>query len=58
MKHGIIATLTLALVSLSAQAEDPVNTVVSVKRFMGRRLADLPGPRALPLLGNLLCPSA
>jgi molecular chaperone HscA len=30
------------------QAEDPVNTIVSVKRFMGRRLADLPEADALP----------
>jgi molecular chaperone HscA len=34
--------------ALSAQAEDPVNTVVSVKRFMGRRLADLPDAGRLP----------
>ena len=34
--------------ALSAQAEDPVNTVVSVKRFMGRRLADLPDASKLP----------
>ena len=34
--------------ALSAQAEDPVNTVVSVKRFMGRRLADLPDAGKLP----------
>jgi molecular chaperone HscA len=31
-----------------AQAEDPENTVVSVKRFMGRRLADLSGTHKLP----------
>lgn len=30
------------------QADDPANTIVSVKRFMGRRLADLPDPGALP----------
>ncbi|HET6788103.1 MAG TPA: Hsp70 family protein, partial [Aquabacterium sp.] len=34
--------------ALSAQAEDPVNTIVSVKRFMGRRLADLVGASRLP----------
>lgn len=34
--------------ALSAQAEDPLNTVVSVKRFMGRRLADLPDAGKLP----------
>ena len=32
----------------AAQAEDPENTVVSVKRFMGRRLADLSGTHKLP----------
>jgi molecular chaperone HscA len=32
----------------AAQAEDPENTVASVKRFMGRRLADLPGHGTLP----------
>jgi len=30
------------------QAEDPRNTIVSVKRFMGRRLADLPEAAGLP----------
>lgn len=30
------------------QAEDPVNTIVSVKRFMGRRLADLPEAGSMP----------
>ncbi|EIF34033.1 Fe-S protein assembly chaperone HscA [Burkholderia sp. Ch1-1] len=30
------------------QAEDPLNTIVSVKRFMGRRLADLPEAASLP----------
>jgi len=30
------------------EAEDPVNTIVSVKRFMGRRLADLPEAAMLP----------
>ncbi|MEY4765252.1 MAG: Fe-S protein assembly chaperone HscA [Pseudomonadota bacterium] len=34
--------------ALAAQAEDPVNTVVSVKRFMGRKLADLGDTRRLP----------
>nr|WP_315194153.1 Fe-S protein assembly chaperone HscA [uncultured Aquabacterium sp.] len=34
--------------ALHAQAEDPLNTVVSVKRFMGRRLADLPDAGKLP----------
>ena len=32
----------------AAQAEDPQNTVVSVKRFMGRRLADIDGHSTLP----------
>ena len=32
----------------AAQADDPHNTVVSVKRFMGRRLADLVDPHKLP----------
>ena len=31
-----------------AQAEDPENTLVSVKRFMGRRLADVAGHERLP----------
>src|SRR6185295_15048194 len=30
------------------QAEDPENTIVSVKRLMGRRLADIPGAAKLP----------
>ena len=34
--------------ALAAQAEDPENTVVSVKRLMGRRLADLGGRARLP----------
>ena len=32
----------------AAQAEDPENTIVSVKRFMGRRLADVAGHEKLP----------
>ena len=34
--------------ALAAQAEDPENTIVSVKRFMGRRLADIAGSVKLP----------
>ncbi|SEL19871.1 Chaperone protein HscA [Roseateles sp. YR242] len=34
--------------ALAAQAEDPENTIVSVKRFMGRRVADVVGPDQLP----------
>ncbi|WP_019559629.1 Fe-S protein assembly chaperone HscA [Caldimonas manganoxidans] len=34
--------------ALAAQAEDPQNTIVSVKRFMGRRLADIQGREKLP----------
>jgi molecular chaperone HscA len=34
--------------ALAAQAEDPENTIVSAKRFMGRRLADLHGAARLP----------
>jgi molecular chaperone HscA len=34
--------------ALSAQAEDPENTLVSVKRFMGRALADVAGAGKLP----------
>ena len=34
--------------ALAAQAEDPENTVVSVKRFMGRVLADVHGREQLP----------
>ncbi len=34
--------------ALAAQAEDPENTVVSVKRFMGRKLADVVGTAKLP----------
>ncbi|MBA4176729.1 MAG: Fe-S protein assembly chaperone HscA [Leptothrix sp. (in: Bacteria)] len=34
--------------ALAAQAEDPENTLVSVKRFMGRRLADVAGVDKLP----------
>ncbi len=34
--------------ALAAQAEDPENTIVSVKRFMGRRLADIGDAGRLP----------
>ncbi|OYU28486.1 MAG: Fe-S protein assembly chaperone HscA [Burkholderiales bacterium PBB2] len=34
--------------ALAAQAEDPVNTIVSVKRFMGRGLADVAERGQLP----------
>ncbi|MBL8287363.1 MAG: Fe-S protein assembly chaperone HscA [Rubrivivax sp.] len=34
--------------ALAAQAEDPENTIVSVKRLMGRRLADIAGGDKLP----------
>ncbi|MBM3388047.1 MAG: Fe-S protein assembly chaperone HscA [Betaproteobacteria bacterium] len=34
--------------ALAAQAEDPLNTLVSVKRFMGRTLADVKGAGRLP----------
>ncbi len=34
--------------ALAAQAEDPENTLVSVKRFMGRKLADVAGTEKLP----------
>jgi molecular chaperone HscA len=34
--------------ALAAQADDPENTVVSVKRFMGRALADIHGHEQLP----------
>ncbi len=34
--------------ALAAQAEDPENTLVSVKRFMGRTLADVAGHGRLP----------
>src|SRR5690349_7299629 len=32
----------------AAQAEDPENTIASVKRFMGRGLADIAGREKLP----------
>src|SRR5690349_15775651 len=34
--------------ALAAQAEDPENTVVSVKRLMGRKLGDIVGAHKLP----------
>ncbi len=34
--------------ALAAQAEDPLNTIVSVKRFMGRSLQDIQGRDKLP----------
>jgi len=34
--------------ALAAQADDPENTIVSVKRFMGRALADIAGREKLP----------
>ena len=39
---------TIGFEALAQQAEDPQNTIVSVKRFMGRRLADLSGASGLP----------
>ena len=36
--------------ALAAQAEDAANTLVSIKRFMGRRLADAAGTDKLPYL--------
>jgi molecular chaperone HscA len=39
---------TIGFEALAAQAEDPLNTLVSVKRFMGRCLADLPDAGKLP----------
>ncbi|WP_425260526.1 Fe-S protein assembly chaperone HscA [Rubrivivax sp. RP6-9] len=38
----------IGVLALAAQAEDPENTVVSVKRFMGRRLADIADAGKLP----------
>jgi molecular chaperone HscA len=38
----------IGIEALAAQAEDPENTVVSVKRFMGRALADVKGREKLP----------
>ena len=40
----------IGLAALAAQAEDPENTIVSVKRFMGRKLADIAGAAKLPYL--------
>jgi molecular chaperone HscA len=34
--------------ALAAQADDPQNTIVSVKRFMGRGLKDVPHPEHFP----------
>jgi len=34
--------------ALAAQADDPVNTIVSVKRFMGRAVKDVAGREKLP----------
>ena len=42
--HGIV----VGREAQDAQAEDPQNTIVSVKRFMGRKLADLKAPAGLP----------
>jgi len=39
---------TIGFDAIAQQAEDPQNTVVSVKRFMGRSLADLSGASGLP----------
>ncbi len=38
----------IGIAAQAAQAEDPQNTVISVKRFMGRRLADIHGHAKLP----------
>jgi molecular chaperone HscA len=38
----------IGFAALETQADDPENTVVSAKRFMGRRLADLHGHEQLP----------
>jgi molecular chaperone HscA len=42
--HGVVVGRDAQL----HQSDDPVNTVVSVKRFMGRTLADLPDKRSYP----------
>ena len=39
---------TIGAAALAAQADDPLNTVVSVKRLMGRALADVVGHEKLP----------
>ncbi len=39
---------TIGADALAAQADDPLNTVVSVKRLMGRALADVAGHAKLP----------
>ncbi|MCV2360904.1 Fe-S protein assembly chaperone HscA [Paucibacter sp. TC2R-5] len=38
----------IGALALAAQAEDPVNTIVSVKRLMGRALADIGNREQLP----------
>ena len=38
----------IGTLALTAQADDAENTLVSVKRFMGRRLADVAGTEKLP----------
>ncbi|MCV2355887.1 Fe-S protein assembly chaperone HscA [Paucibacter sp. B2R-40] len=38
----------IGALALAAQAEDPVNTIVSVKRLMGRALADIANREQLP----------
>ncbi len=38
----------IGALALAAQAEDPVNTIVSVKRLMGRALADIGSREQLP----------
>ena len=44
--------------ALGAQATDPVNTIVSVKRFMGRGLADIAGREKLPYSFTEAAPAA
>jgi len=39
---------SIGAAALAAQAQDPQNTLVSVKRFMGRALADVKGAGRLP----------
>jgi molecular chaperone HscA len=46
--YGTENRITVGHVAQSRQAEDPRNTIISVKRFMGRSVRDLPDSAATP----------
>src|SRR5438105_13724189 len=48
VRYGRDGRIDVGYGARAAQADDPANTIVSVKRFMGRGIADVARYRALP----------